>query len=81
MHTNTNQPSGTRAVAARRSPVRLALAGVVTLTTVAVLAPAPAQARVETPQDTGGRAASAQVSPTRVAGLSGIHVDGGWLLR
>jgi hypothetical protein len=81
MVTNTTQPSHTRARGARSRSRRLALASTVTVATVAVLTTAPAQARVETPQDTGGRVAQSDVAPTRVAGLVGIHVDGGWLLR
>ena len=78
-----------------RCAARLALAGTIALASVALLVTGPAQARIETPPDTGGRAVPdtasgtapgaaavpAKVSPTRVAGLYGIHVDGGWLLR
>lgn len=81
MFINTSQLGCTRGDGARSRSVRLALAGTVTLATVVVLTAGPAHARVETPQDTGGRVAPSHVSPTRVAGLSGVHVDGGWLLR
>jgi hypothetical protein len=94
MLTNTLQQIGTQGGQGRFA-LRLALACTVALGSVALLATGPAQARIDTPMDTGGRAVSesasgtfqaaaagpANVSPTRVAGLSGIHVDGGWLLR
>lgn len=94
MLTNTPQPTGTQG-GSGRCAVRLALACTVTLGSVALLATGPAQARIETPPDTGGNAlpdtasstfqsatlVPANVSPTHVAGLYGIHVDGGWLLR
>jgi hypothetical protein len=92
----TTTPQQTRTQAGpRRCAVRLALACTVALGWVAVLAPGPAQAAIETAADTGGGAAHdtdsgtsqtaglvrADVTPTRVAGLFGVHVDGGWLLR
>jgi hypothetical protein len=94
MLTNTVQQIGTQG-GPGRCAIRLALASTVALGSVALLMTGPAQAQVETPPDTGGRAAPdtasgtflvaaavpAKVSPTRVAGLWGIHVDGGWLLR
>lgn len=78
-----------------KGAVRLALACTVAPALVALLVTGPAQARIETPLDSGDQAVSvtaagtvlaatavpAKVSPTRVAGLYGIHVDGGWLLR
>ncbi|HET6560405.1 MAG TPA: hypothetical protein VFG72_00880 [Marmoricola sp.] len=80
MFTHTTQTS-TAGRGQRGSVSRLALVCTVTVASVAVLTAGPAHARVETPQDTGGRAVQADVSPTRVAGLYGVHVNGGWLLR
>ena len=84
MHTGTRSTERRTATGAR-----LAAA----LASVTFLATGPAQARIETPLDTGGRAganvdsgmsdvvASGKVTPTRVTGLYGVKVDGGWLLR
>jgi hypothetical protein len=92
----TTTPQQTRTQAGpRRYAVSLALACTVALGSVALLPTAAAQAGIETPSDTGGRGVHdtasgtsqgadlvrGDVTPTRVAGLFGVHVDGGWLLR
>lgn len=83
MLTNTRRAG--RAAAARR-----ALVGTAAGACVALLTAGPASARMEAPQDTGDQAAHAEmaaaafptrVTRTRVAGLYGVKVDGGWLLR
>lgn len=90
MLTTTIQPNCTHGPGERRSAARLALVCAAALASVTLLTTGPAQARIETPLDTGGQAepntASATASParvtrTRVAGLYGVKVDGGWLLR
>jgi hypothetical protein len=80
MNTTATRPSR----ASRRTPLSnavRALACTAALASVTLLTAGPAQARVETPQDTPGHAAPVDAGPTRVAGLYGIHVEGGWLLR
>ncbi len=69
---------------------RFALAAVLAAT---LLVAGPAHARVETPPAGGGAGAVAAITSvdaltvaipvltTRLAGLQGVHVDGGWLLR
>lgn len=82
MFTTAEQPSRPPIPGAPRAVWRL----VVTCAAATVLAlpmTGPAQARVETPEDTPGAAVAkaTKVVPTRVAGLYGVKVDGGWMLR
>jgi hypothetical protein len=70
---------------ARRNALRLAAPCAVVLASLPMLMAGPAQARIERPQGAGSHAAPhfapSDVSPTRVTGLYGVHVEGGWLLR
>jgi hypothetical protein len=89
MYSNSLQQIRTQG--GRRRTADLALACTAALASVALLTTGPAQARTESPLDTGGRAVlgtfqAAAVGPVavsvaHVAGLYGVHVDGGWLLR
>lgn len=93
MLSTTIQPSCAQVPGARRGAARLALVCAASLASVALLTTGPAQARIETPLDTGGRAvtnadsgmsdvvAHGRVTPTRLTGLYGVKVGGGWLLR
>jgi len=95
MLTNTLQLIRSQGGGPRSRAARPALAGMVALTSVVLMTTGPAHARIETPADTGGSAVldtasaalraaavlSAEVPSTRVTGLYGIHVGGGWLLR
>jgi hypothetical protein len=82
MFTTTEQPSRPPVPGAPRVPWRLAVA-CAAATALAVPMTGSAQARVETPQDTASEsvATAKKVGPTRVAGLYGVKVKGGWLLR
>ena len=81
MLTNTARPNRTLSPRAPRAAWRLAITCAATLTLVAPVGGA-AQARPETPEDTAsGSVAAAKVVPTRVNGLYGVKVRGGWLLR
>ncbi len=93
MFTTTIQQDYTQGPGARRGAARLALVCAAALASVTLLTVGPAHARIETPLDTGGRAvpnadpgmsdvvAAGEVTRTRVTGLYGVKVDGGWLLR
>jgi hypothetical protein len=90
MSTTTVQPIWTHGSGARRGAMRLWLVCAAVLALVALLATGPAMARIETSTDTGSHAAPsdasavaapARVTRTRVAGLYGVKVQGGWLLR
>ena len=82
MFTNTKQPSRPRISGAPRVAWRLAITCAAAMA-LAVPMTGPAQARLETPQDAprASVAKAQKVVPTRVAGLYGVKVDGGWLLR
>jgi hypothetical protein len=82
MLTNTEQQGRPQSSRVPGAAWRLALTCTATVA-LAVPTTGPAQARVETPQDTPSASAAAakKVVPTRVAGLYGVKVDGGWLLR
>jgi hypothetical protein len=82
MLTNTARPSRTLSPRAPRAAWRLAITCTATLALVAPTGGA-AQARPETPEDTasGSVVAAKKVVPTRVNGLYGVKVRGGWLLR
>ena len=91
MLTTTIQPRRTQGLGARRGAARV-LVCAAALTSVTLLTVGPAQARIENPLDTGGRAgpdadagmsevASGKVTSTRITGLYGVKVGGGWLLR
>ena len=84
------RPGSTGRRAPQTSRTRLTVSGAAALASVALLTAGPAQARIETPQDTGDQAEPnaasaaafpARVTRTRVVGLYGVKVDGGWLLR
>lgn len=81
MFTTTEQPSRPPIPGAPRAVWRLAVT--CAAMALAVSMTGPAQARVETAPDTASQsvATAKKVVPTRVAGLYGVKVKGGWLLR
>jgi hypothetical protein len=82
MFTIIEQPGRPPIPGAPRVAWRLAIA-CAAATALAVPMTGSAQARVETPQDTASEsvATAKKIVPTRVAGLYGVKVRGGWLLR
>jgi hypothetical protein len=82
MITTTEQPSRPPIPGAPRAAWRLALTCTAAMA-LGVPMTGSAQARPETPQDTASESVSTakKVVPTRVGGLYGVKVNGGWLLR
>lgn len=82
MVTTTEQPSRPPIPGAPRAAWRLAITCAAAMA-LGLPMTGSALARPDTPQDTAGTSVSTakKVVPTRVAGLYGVKVRGGWLLR